>query len=422
MSDQSDLSKTMRIDLASEVAPKPDAVRPHPVAPTRRYARVKVRTAKEEAAIIHVGDSNFQELFQSVYDAALITDRRGMILDANVRAVQFLEYPREELRDHNVMEIFSGANEALLATITETLVKDRFVLIQAYCTRQDGTLFPAEISTNLLTLSGQDYLCFFIRDITRRVRAEEDRALMIEEIKRSNADLQEFAYVVSHDLQEPLRKITTFGGLLRTRCGEHLEENGRDYLKRMENAAVRMHELITALLSLSRISTRAQPPARVDLNETVAGVLADLELHIQETGASIEVKDLPVIRAEPVQMRQVFQNLVANALKFHRPEVPPTLRIYTVDAETAADECTIVVEDNGIGFDVKHQERIFGIFQRLHTRSEYEGTGIGLAVCRKIIERHGGTITAESEPGKGAKLIIVLPRFQHVPEKMQEET
>jgi PAS domain S-box-containing protein len=410
----------MRIDLAPEFAREPDAGQPQPVAPTRRYARVKARSAEEKPAALYLDDSNFQELFQGVYDAALITNRNGTIIDANVRAVQFLDFERDELRQRNVLDILSGADEALLTTIADTLIEDRFVLIQAYCARRDGSLFPAEISTNLLNLSGNDYLCFFIRDITRRIQAEELKAAMIEEIKKSNADLREFAYVVSHDLQEPLRKITTFGGLLRTRCAQRLEEDGREYLERMENAAFRMQELIMALLSLSRVSTRAQPATEVALNTTVEGVLADLEPRIQETDASIEVGRLPVIQAEPVQMRQVFQNLIVNALKFHRPDVPPAVRIYDETEGSGEDKqdesCTIVVEDDGIGFDARHREKVFGIFQRLHTRSEYEGTGIGLAVCRKIIERHGGTITAESEPGQGCRFTITLPRLQTIPE------
>jgi len=239
---------------------------------------------------------------------------------------------------------------------------------------------------------------------------------MMEDLKCSNADLQEFAFVVSHDLQEPLRKITTFGGLLKTRCAAHIPDNGKDYLERMINATGRMQTLIMDLLSLSRITTRAQPYSDVDLNQTVAGVLTDLELLVQETGATLEVGELPIVEAEPVQMRQVFQNLIGNSLKFRRPEVPPVVAIRTVEMEDPdglnAGWCAILVEDNGIGFDAKHKERIFGIFQRLHARTEFEGTGIGLAICRKIIERHGGTIEAHGEAGSGAKFLINLPLRQ----------
>lgn len=240
-----------------------------------------------------------------------------------------------------------------------------------------------------------------------------------QELASANAELQQFASIASHDLQEPLRKIQAFGNRLKEKSGEALSDQGRDYLERMQNAAGRMQTLIDDLLTLSRITTRARPFVPVNLAQVVQEVLSDLEVRIQQTEGRVEVGDLPTIEADPVQMRQLLQNLIGNALKFHRDEEPPIVRIYSqvfvsqerqsAEDAVSAELYQIIVEDNGIGFEEKYLDRIFNVFQRLHSRSEYEGTGMGLAICRKIAERHGGSITAKSTPGLGAKFIVTLP-------------
>jgi PAS domain S-box-containing protein len=249
--------------------------------------------------------------------------------------------------------------------------------------------------------------------------AEETR--YSQELARSNAELQQFASVASHDLQEPLRKIQAFGNRLKASCGDVLNEQGRDSLERMQNAAGRMQILIDDLLMLSRVTSRAQPFVTVDLNRVVKEVLSDLEVKLQQTGGTVEVSTLPTIDADPVQMRQLWQNLLSNALKFHKHDTPPIVKLssqlfdFQQQPEgdgTIATSCQIVVEDNGIGFEEKYLDRIFNVFQRLHSRSEYEGTGIGLAICRKIVERHRGSITARSTPGQGARFTITLPIAQ----------
>jgi PAS domain S-box-containing protein len=261
-------------------------------------------------------------------------------------------------------------------------------------------------------------------DITKRKADEEKLQRFAEQLERSNAELQNFASVASHDLQEPLRKIQAFGDRLRTKCSDQLGEQGRDYLERMQNAAHRMQTLIQDLLQLSRITSRAQPFQSCDLNKIVTEVISDLEVRIEQTRGQMEVGDLPTIDADPLQMRQLFQNLIANALKFHQPDAPPAVRISS-ELLTAADHSLagarprdritrIRVQDNGIGFDPKFADQIFVVFQRLHTKQEYEGTGIGLAVCRKITDRHGGTIVAHSEPGQGATFEITLPVKQPI--------
>ena len=247
----------------------------------------------------------------------------------------------------------------------------------------------------------------------------EQETRQSQELARSNAELQQFASIASHDLQEPLRKIQAFGDRLKTKCNEALTEQGRDYLDRMQNAAGRMQTLIDDLLMLSRIKTKAQPFVPVDLAQVIQEVLSDLEVRIDETKGQVEVGSLPTIEADSLQMRQLLQNLIGNALKFHPKTEPPKVRIYSQllnDEEQqptgnsiTPTHCQIVVEDNGIGFDEKYLDRIFNVFQRLQGRSEYEGTGMGLAICRKIAERHGGSLTAESTPGQGATFIVTLP-------------
>ena len=242
------------------------------------------------------------------------------------------------------------------------------------------------------------------------------------ELARSNAELDKFAHVASHDLQEPLRKILAFGERLKTKYGEVLTEQGYDYLERMQKAAERMQTLINDLLTLSRIRTKAQPFIPVDLAQVVREVLSDLEVRIEQSKGQVEVDELPTLDADPLQMRQLLQNLIGNALKFHPKVEPPRVRIYSqlLKAEdpkplgnSAKDTlCQICVEDNGIGFDEEYLDRIFNPFQRLHGRNDYEGTGMGLAICRKIVERHNGSITAQSSRGQGSTFIVTLPLQQ----------
>lgn len=265
-------------------------------------------------------------------------------------------------------------------------------------------------------------------DITERKRHEEalrqahdELELRVQqrtaELSRSNAELQQFAYVASHDLQEPLRKIMAFGDRLQINAGPALDDRNRDYLERMLNAAGRMAGLINALLAYSRITTKARPFAPVNLSEVAAEVLTDLEVAREEAGASVEVGELPTIDADASQMRQLLQNLIANAIKFRREGVPPLVRVEAEVVSPATDEGPLPVRtvmrlrviDNGIGFEEKYADRIFEVFERLHGRDEYGGSGIGLAICRKIAERHHGTISASSEPGTGSVFTVTLP-------------
>jgi signal transduction histidine kinase len=243
---------------------------------------------------------------------------------------------------------------------------------------------------------------------TLEAKVEDRTALAhrrLAELERSNSELEQFASVAAHDLQEPLRKIRMYGERLRER--PELGDASRSDVARMDAASVRLQRLIDDLLDLARVNSRGRELVRVDLAELAHEVMGDLDPRLREVGARVEIGELPAILGDPVQIRRVLQNLLSNALKFHRAGVPLVVR---VSSETVEDgRCAITVEDNGIGFDNQYAERIFGAFQRLHGRSEYDGTGIGLSIARKIAWRHSGDITATGVLGEGAKFRLTLP-------------
>ncbi len=251
-----------------------------------------------------------------------------------------------------------------------------------------------------------DYFIGFGIDITARRQAEEQLKETLDELRRSNRELEEFAYVASHDLQEPLRKVLTFSDRLKEKSAKEIGEQGLDYLERMQSAVGRMQNLINDLLTYSRVSSKAKPFEPVDLNIIMRQVLEDLESRIRPGMDRVEVEDLPTIDAEPRQMHQLFQNLIGNALKFKRPDEAAVVKV-TVQKDE--NKYHFMVKDNGIGFEEKYSESIFSIFKRLHARSEYEGTGVGLAICKKIVTRHNGSIKATSKPGEGATFYFILP-------------
>ena len=239
---------------------------------------------------------------------------------------------------------------------------------------------------------------------------EEQVQIRTAELERSAEELTNFAYVASHDLQEPLRKIIAFGDRLAAKFDSVLNDTGRDYIERMQKSAIRMKGLIDDLLHFSRVTLRSAPFKEIDLNEVITEVLSDLEVQIERTNGCVEVDTLPKIEGGKFQMHQLFQNLISNGLKYHRDEVAPVIKIKYAGFENDLEE--IYIEDNGKGFDEKHLDRIFRPFERLHGRSEYGGTGMGLAICHKIVTHHQGQITAKSQPLQGATFIVKLPSKQ----------
>ncbi|MDX2003586.1 MAG: ATP-binding protein [Chitinophagales bacterium] len=257
-----------------------------------------------------------------------------------------------------------------------------------------------------------------IQDITQQKETEIELAQKAKELERSNAELEMFAYAASHDLQEPLRKIRSFADRLSEGFHEVLGVKGLDYLERMNSASLRMQKLIEDLLNYSRLSKNKDDFEPTDMNTLVNEVVSDLEISIQQKQASIHTDSIPEIEVIPSQMRQLFTNLLSNALKFTDANVQPIISIqaseilYDTGLGSSQKCCKLVIKDNGIGFDEKFSDKIFILFQRLHGRSEYEGTGIGLALVKKIIDNHHGTIVANSTLGKGTTFTIILPISQ----------
>ena len=266
----------------------------------------------------------------------------------------------------------------------------------------------------------EDGFAVTFRDISERKRAAQAMVSANAKLEQRNRALRDFAYIASHDLQEPLRKISAFSNLVLEDYGDVVDDTGRHYLERMQDAAQRMSQLISDLLVYSRVTTQARPFKPVDLTEIVRNVRSDLDMQIADVDGTVEVGELPTIEADGTQMRQLLQNLIGNALKFSRPDEPPVVRVEAATVELGDDGvpqvdadtdqiCRLTVSDNGIGFEQKYADRIFTPFKRLHGRSEYEGTGMGLAICRRIVERHGGAISVESEPDVGTTFTIHLP-------------
>lgn len=246
------------------------------------------------------------------------------------------------------------------------------------------------------------------REVEERRQAQEALQQRTVELARSNAELVQFAYVASHDLQEPLRMVSSYVQLLEQRYGPALDDKARKYIRYAVDGAVRMQRLIFDLLAYSRVTTRAQPHAPTDMGLALREALENLAAAIEESGARVTSDPLPVVRGDRSQLVQVFQNLVANGIKF-RGDRPPQVH---VSAREGDGEWVLCVQDNGIGIEPRHFERIFVIFQRLHTRTEYPGTGIGLALCKRIVERHGGRIWVRSEPGEGSAFCFSLPKSE----------
>jgi PAS domain S-box-containing protein len=370
-------------------------------------------------------ERHFQGWFQDAPVACHEVDRNGVLLCVNQAECELLGFSEAEMVGRPIWDFMAPEDREKTRTGLLQRIADEQPLapLEREYKRRDGSSVVMEIhQKRIRDASGRPTgLRTFLLDITQRKRAEMTLLEQADKLSRSNAELEQFAYVASHDLQEPLRKIQAFGDRLKTKYDASLGPEGLDYLTRMQNAAARMQILIQDLLSLSRVASNAKPFTSVDLGDVVRTVVSDLEMRIQDAQGRVEIGALPVIFGDRGQMAQLFQNLIGNGLKFRKPGESPVVKIDS-QAQTLPSGAAgwhISVEDNGIGFDEKYRDRIFQIFQRLHGRNEYEGTGIGLAICRKIVDRHGGSLTANSSPGAGAKFIITLP--QQTPGDNQHE-
>jgi len=366
----------------------------------RKQVEERVRTQRERA----------EALLEATPDPVVIVNRSGQIVLINGQAEKVFGYARSELLGQPVEKL-------LPERFREVHVGHRRAYSEAPSVRpmgggrelharhKDGSEFPVDISLSPLETPEGTLVISNIRDITVRKQAEEALARQAEELRRSNAELEQFAYVASHDLQEPLRAVTGMVQLLRQRYQGQLDARADEFVTHAVEGAARMQALINDLLAFSRVGSRGKDIQPTDASTILTSVLANLAVAIQENQAVVSYDALPLVTADPTQMMLLLQNLISNGIKF-RSERSPKIH---VGVERREGEWVFSVRDNGIGIERQYFDRIFGVFQRLHTRLEYPGTGIGLAICKKIVERHGGRIWVESAPGQGSTFLFTIP-------------
>jgi len=374
--------------------------------------RKKIETRLKE------NEERLRVMLEGVQDYAIVMlDNLGYVMTWNKSAEMIKGYKEEEIVGGHFSKFYTleDIKEDKPVSMLEIAGEQGKCEDEGWRVKKDGALFWANVVVTALRDDQRQLkgFCMVTRDMTERKKAQEALMRKSIELARIDAEKQQlelFSYTASHDLREPLQKIIGFGGLLKEATKEHPDPKLSDYVERMQNAALRMNQLIDDLLRFSKITKKEELFEAVDLNVLVKEVLADLELRIQRTKGEVVVKNLPVVKGDRSQMQQLFQNLIANALKFHRKDVPPKIVIESRALGHLFSD--IFVRDNGVGFDEKYLDKIFKPFERLHNRSEFEGSGLGLAICQKIVSNHDGRITAKSAPGSGAEFIVTLPVFE----------
>jgi PAS domain S-box-containing protein len=347
----------------------------------------------------------------------LIDPRDGAIVDANEAAERFYGWPVDSLRRMCMTDINILPVEQVHAEMASALHDGRdhfFFRHRLAC----GAVRDVEVRTGPIDDQNRPLLYSIIHDVTQRKLAEQALVDTLQDLERSNAELEQFAYIASHDLQEPLRMVTSYLGLIRRRYDQVLDDSGREFIGYAVDGAHRMQTLINDLLVYSRVGRLGRPFGEVDLGAVMDGVRATLRISLDDSGAVLTCGPLPVVTGDDQELLRLFQNLIGNAIKYSRPEEPPR-----IDIQARRDGRTwrITVTDNGIGIPPEFTGRIFLIFQRLHNRTEYSGTGIGLAVCKKIVEHHQGAIGVTSVPGEGSAFWFTLPAMEDgAPLRLQE--
>ena len=372
----------------------------------REVARA-LRDSKDSAA-------KYRGLLEAAPDAMLVVNQAGEVVLLNVRAEKQFGYRRDELVGQQVKNVIpEGFVERLLAvgtgSTTEALAQQIGTGIELSGRCKDGSEFPVEIMMSPLESAEGILVTAAIRDITERKKSEEHLLKTVGELKRSNDELQQFAYVSSHDLQEPLRMVSSYTQLLAKRYKGRLDSDADEFITFAVDGCNRMQGLIQDLLAYSRAGTNGKALCKVSGEDVLQKALTDLRMTIKQSGAVVTHDTLPAVRADETQLTQVFQNLIGNAIKYRSAEVP---RVHVSATRNGGNEWTFSVRDNGLGIDPQYFERIFILFQRLHGRDEFEGTGIGLAICKKILERLGGRIWVESQPEKGSTFYFALPETE----------
>jgi PAS domain S-box-containing protein len=340
----------------------------------------------------------------------IMTDAGGEIVLVNAETERLFGYTRTELLGRSIDILVPAADKTVHGEhrarfVAQPEARRMGAGRDLFGVRKDGSRIPLEIGLNPIRTPDGLMVLSAIIDISERIKSMQALAEQRAELQRSNADLEQFAYVASHDLREPLRMVATYSELLAERYKGKLDERADEYIRYTIDGAKRMQQLVKDLLAYSRVSSQANAPEAIDAGAAVRSALDSLKAAIDETRAEIVCDRLPEIRADESQLGQVFQNLIGNALKF-RAERPPRIHIA---AEQRNGACEFRVADNGIGMDKQYEERVFQMFQRLHERGRYDGNGIGLAIAKKIVERHGGRIWFESKLDKGTTFYFTMP-------------
>jgi PAS domain S-box-containing protein len=356
-------------------------------------------------------EARYRGLLEAAPDAMVVVNASGEIVLLNVRAEKEFGYRRDELVGQDVMNIIpEGFAERIIADGTrsaaEALAQQIGTGIELVGRRKDGSEFPIELMLSPLESAGGILVTAAIRDISGRKNSAEHLVKTVGELKRSNDELQQFAYVASHDLQEPLRMVASYTQLLGKRYKGRLDSDADEFIAFAVDGCNRMQGLIEDLLAYSRAGTNGQTLCEVSSENALRQALTNLKASIEQSGAVVTHDGLPPIRMDETQLTQVFQNLVGNAIKYRGAETP---QVHVSASQNAANEWVFSVKDNGLGIDPQYFERIFVLFQRLHGRNEFEGTGIGLAICKKVLERVGGRIWVESELKLGSTFYFALP-------------
>ena len=348
-------------------------------------------------------EGRYRGLLEAAPDAMVVVNQGGEIVLLNVQAEKQFGYSRDELVGQKVKNIIpEGFAERLIAdalrSVEDALAQQIGTGIELIARRKNRSEFPIEIMLSPLESAEGILVTAAVRDITARKKAEANLLNKMEELNRSNEELGQFAYIASHDLQEPLRMVASYTQLLSRRYKGKLDSDADEFIAFAVDGASRMQRLIQDLLAYSRVGTKGRDLLDISSEEALLSALMNLRAAIEGSGAQVTHDPLPTVLADEMQLVQLFQNLVGNAIKYQSPVVP---RVHITAAKNGAMKWTFSVKDNGLGIDSQYFEKIFGMFQRLHKREEFAGTGIGLAICKKIVERHGGNISVESQLGQG---------------------
>jgi PAS domain S-box-containing protein len=354
--------------------------------------------------------AKYRGLLEAAPDAIVVVNQAGEIVLLNLQAEKQFGYRRDELVGQQVKNIIpEGFAERLLAddlrSAEDALAQQIGTGIELTGRRKDGSAFPIEIMLSPLESAEGTLVTAAIRDISVRKAAELHLLQTVEELNRSNEELGQFAYIASHDLQEPLRMVASYTQLLSRRYKGQLDTDADEFIAFAVDGASRMQRLIDDLLAYSRVGTKGKELLNTSSEEALKQALLNLRGAIGESGAVVTHDPLPTVLADEMQLVQLFQNLVGNAIKYQDPGVP---LVHVSATRNGGKNWLFSVQDNGLGIDPLYFEKIFGVFQRLHGRDEFAGTGIGLAICKKIVERHGGTISVESQPGEGSTFRFAL--------------